>query len=1388
MRYESDRRVQVWVARTGSDTRGFGSGYLVAPRLVLTAAHVVDDVSGTGRGAVQVSRPDSGGGNFPATVRWWRRDELVDAALVEVDDGRGWQVPESFGDLALRPPQRWGRLIGTGPHEVTVVGFPRMQKDPGDGRRLDESLAGRIVPGTGSLAGRYEITSGQPVPGTGPDRWAGMSGAAVLSGDRYGDVMLCGVTRRDRQADGGVRLTATPVAHLVADGRFRALVTKHARWEPVLEPTEPAALLTPAAPERLLHSPAALLRADAEAVTFHGRQKEQADLRVWCEQGPAAVSVRVVTGPGGQGKTRLARRLTDDLSREGWATGHLRTDLTDYGSPPDFAPLLTALPLLLVVDYAETRPRLLRELISQLCRSRHRVRILLLARSDGEWRTDALSAAPATRSLLKAAPVTELTPLIPDHRPPGDRLTAFTQAARDLARLLPHVPSVPAHDWSALAATLQPHEDLSHTRYDNALTLQLAALVTLLQHGPAPVDTNPGEPLEQILLDHEERFWEDSAKTPAFKADLRTPVLGAAVAVAALCGAASKDQALRVISEVPDLPSDMAPPAVAWLAALYPAARGRYWGSLQPDRIAEYLTSRTVMDERVRLPALLTAASPEQQAQLLTVLARAAVAHYNAGRATESEHVLGAVDTALNTVPLAHQAVRTVEAALPYPSHVIAGLALRLTGALVQANERLALIQVNQRGLAEDSVHESELAASLINFSNRLAEAGRRTDSLVAAEEAVVICRRLAAADPAAHELDLAGSLSNLGLRLSEAGRKTEGLAATEEAVAIDRRLAAANPAAHEPHLAAALNNLGTWLSQVGRKTKGLAAAEEAVAICRRLAAANPTAHEPHLARSLSNLGLRLSEAGRRTEGLAAAEEAVTVFRRLAASNPAAHEPDFAFLLGHFGVLLSEAGRRAEGLAAAEEAVAICRRLAAANPTAHEPHLALSLTSLGTLLMDAGRRTDALRAGQQAVEIRRRLAADDPAAFEADLAAALTNLGAQLTLTGRGAEGLAAAEEAVDRYRRLAADHPAAHEPHLAHSLTNLSTHLSSTGRWTEALDAVQQAVQIRRRLAEDEPTAFEPDLAHSLSNLGLRLAKAGRWAEGLAATEEAIVIYRRLAAADPAAFEPDLAGALSNLGNRLAEAGRRSDALAAAEEAVVVYRRLAADDPAAFEPDLAGALSNLGNRLAEAGRWDEGLNAERQAVKIRRRLVVDNPAAFEPDLALSLSNLGNRLAEVGQRAEGLAATEEAVVIYRRLAADDPPAFAPGLARALSNLGIPLAEAGRWDDGLAAEAEAVALYRELSIYQPAAFEPELARSLLAAALLLVAEGDLPEALLATGQAVELYRSHVAAKPSVLPRLHAVLTLQANILDDLGREQEAQEIRRWLMTNAAQPDS
>ena len=79
------------------------------------------------------------------------------------------------------------------------------------------------------------------------------------------------------------------------------------------------------------------------------------------------------------------------------------------------------------------------------------------------------------------------------------------------------------------------------------------------------------------------------------------------------------------------------------------------------------------------------------------------------------------------------------------------------------------------------------------------------------------MCRRLAAANPAAHEPDLAMSLNNLSNRLAEAGRREqEALTAINDAVTIRRRLAAANPAAYEPDLASSLNNLSIRLAEAG--------------------------------------------------------------------------------------------------------------------------------------------------------------------------------------------------------------------------------------------------------------------------------------------------------------------------------------------------------------------------------------------------------------------------------------------------------------------------------------------------------------------------------------------------------------------------------------------
>ncbi|MGW4898382.1 tetratricopeptide repeat protein [Kitasatospora sp. NPDC004240] len=1444
---EFDRLVQVRLSTPGEAKSDFGSGYLVAPRLVLTAAHVLGDKDGLKRGTVTVCRPapyipdsasdqeadaaDDAGPQFRASIRWYRKDAAVDAALVEVhdapaEDGTYWSVPESLQDTVTRPPQRWGHLIGTRSHPVTLVGYPLMQYDSKTGHSYDKQINGEISPGSGSLARRYEISSEAPILQpllhgepfeTG---WSGMSGAAVLTERQHGG-LLCGVVRLDLKAAGGAILTATPAEVLLADPDFTRSVAEHTPgWRPVLEPVEPAPLLAPATLARRLESPAALLRADAEAAAFHGRDQDRKQLHAWCTQGPPALSARAITGPGGQGKTRLARHLTDLLRGEGWITGHLGSDLTDRDTV-DFTTLDTDRPLLIVVDYAETRPQLLRRLIKHLNQSRHRVRLLLLARSDGLWRTDRLSASQETHNVLRATAFIPLAPLLPHVPGSENRTKAFKDAATGLARLLPHVPTLPAHDWAALAAGIRPPADIEHPRYENVLTLQMTALTALLQHGPSPVTTDPDAPAEAVLLDHEKRFWEDSAAAPAFGLTSNTKILGHAVAVAAACGAADGTEARKVTETIPGLPPHTAPTAAEWLASLYPpdSDNQSYWGSLRPDRVAEYHAATTLTGADSPLPPLLAAAAPGQQAQIITVLARAAVAHYNAHRTGPSRQVLHDLNRALDTTTPHPQALLNATAALPHPSHILAPLALRLTQDLAHAERQ--------------SGSEPDLAASLTNLGNYLSEVGRRAEALTVAEEAVEIYRRLAdpvTGNPAAHEPNLAASLTNLSTCLSQVGRRAEALTVAEEAVEIYRRLAdpvTGNPAAHEPNLATSLINLGTYLSAVGRRAEALAAVTQAVEIRRRLAdpvTGNPAAHEPNLAHSLASLGTRLSEVGRRAEALTAAEQAVEIYRRLtdpATGDPAAHEPDLAHSLMVRSWVLGTQQDSSRALQATGEAVEIYRRLAdpvTGNPAAHEPNLATSLTNLGTRLSEVGRRAEALTAAEQAVEIRRRLAdpvTGDPAAHESDLAHSLTDLGTHLSQVGRRAEALTVTEQAVEIYRRLAdpaTGDPAAHESNLAHSLRNFGTHLSQVGRRAEALTAAEEAVEIRRRLADPatgDPVTHEPDLAHSLRNLGNRLAGAGQRAEALTVTEQAVEIYRRLAdpaTGDPATHEPEFAHSLSELGIYLSQVGRSVEALTVTEQAVEIRRRLAdpvSGDPTAHESNLAASLTNLGNRLAGVGRRAEGLIVVKQAVEIYRRLadpVTGDPAAHESDLAASLVSLGTHRWKGGQQGEALTVTEQAVEIYRRLAdpaTGDPAAHEPRFATSLHNIGTYLSEAGRQGEALRAEHEAVEIRRRLAdpvTGNPAAHASDLAASLANFGGHLWEVGLRAEGMTGIEEAVEIRRrladpvtgDRAAHGPDLARSLMLwawVLNAQQDLSQALRVTGEAVEIYRHLITLA-----
>ncbi|WP_232376866.1 nSTAND1 domain-containing NTPase [Amycolatopsis aidingensis] len=225
------------------------------------------------------------------------------------------------------------------------------------------------------------------------------------------------------------------------------------------------AFTTTAVPGRGL-KPSAWLRPEYEILPFSGREDERADLLTWAKS-PAPGSAMLVTGPAGQGKTRLALRLCHELGGEGWVTGMVHESAT----AADLASTSTLdSPLLAVVDGAEQRAEQVRALAAAMLErpaTASPARLLLLARDAGDWlyrlRTRSTDrVAGLFRDLAEY-------PLAPLATTPQRRRAEFRRAMAGYTRYL----GLPPGDYP-------PPPDLAHPRYGSARVLHAAALLALL--------------------------------------------------------------------------------------------------------------------------------------------------------------------------------------------------------------------------------------------------------------------------------------------------------------------------------------------------------------------------------------------------------------------------------------------------------------------------------------------------------------------------------------------------------------------------------------------------------------------------------------------------------------------------------------------------------------------------------------------------------------------------------------------------------------------------------------------------------------------------------------------------------------------------------------------
>ncbi|MFC9165990.1 trypsin-like peptidase domain-containing protein, partial [Streptomyces fungicidicus] len=851
-------RARVAVVRSGGAR---GSGYVLGGRLVLTAAHVLKD-----RGQVSVQLPNRAG-RVPCQVVWDRFE----------DGPQGWDVALLLAkeNLSARPLPgvRWGRLVTMQACPAQALGYPVVGQAGGDAVSLVQA-DGRVLPESGRDRDRYILVGDAGAEShEGALPWGGMSGAALWCGSTPGMApLLTGVVAGDPPGWSHTRLEAVPAYGLASDPVVRELVEEHTGRAMLLEPADLQHLTDRTTNPRPPRSPADLLRPEQAVVSFMGREDLLEDLTYWCQpppdqtqptphHGPAGmwtweqslVQARLLTGAGGAGKTRLASELAARMTGRGWTAIRLTTDTKvalDSLSQ-------VRRPLLVVVDYAETRTPQLHALLEAVDHDQaiSPVRVLALARAAGDWWTRA-TEHPHSQALA-TAPVTPVPAL---HHTSQDRATAYRQALDDFSTRLRRL--FPATDWAALLPDLTTAAAmplLAGTEFDTPLSVQMAALLALLDATGIPQAPGRATALEGRLLGHERKYWDEIADSPergltGERSGAETRAL--AVALACLVPAADRDHARALLTQLPGLADDSAAAIrgalATWLADLYPTPAGSVWGSLQPDRIAEYHLGTQLSREPALFTRILTTLSGTSAAQALTVLARTSQHLHH------QDVISSILCDAVTTVPtVLGPAALTTATRTPHPAPLIAVLTR-----LIRTTQDITLLHRLSNQLPDSTLALSEWAADL---STALVEHHDTHDPDLP---------------------DLAGSLNNQSNRLAGLGRREEALTAITRAVETYQTLAQQQPDTFLPGLATSLNNQSNHLAGLGRREEALTAVTRAVEIREALAQQRPDTFLPDLAGSLNNQSNRLADLGRREEALTAITRAVETYQTLAQQRP----------------------------------------------------------------------------------------------------------------------------------------------------------------------------------------------------------------------------------------------------------------------------------------------------------------------------------------------------------------------------------------------------------------------------------------------------------------------------------------------------------------------
>ncbi|MFC4029855.1 type IV secretory system conjugative DNA transfer family protein [Streptomyces polygonati] len=1169
----------------GDGTRSSrGTGYAIAPGVVLTAAHVVREA---------LTRPHDVRVRQASRTRdedWATASSVVLAATAGLDVAVVL-LPEEWGAGA---PQPAARLDIAAPVPFHACGFPHASRaDEGgdaEARRGVETARGTVQPAVREALLLLDVQSATPAPrprsadGQARTGWAGLSGAALFGPDHS----FLGVVVRTNVRYAGVRLHAVPVDRLLEDAaisphlpaswrddgprRVSHHVTLRVGSRYRFRLRSPQRRSWPAGSPR--RSPATLLAAAFEVVPYIPRREPQRWLEEWCAD-EQEVSYAVLSGDGGAGKSRLAAELCALMADQGWVSGVADPVSAGQGGQDDVLAADLGSSLLLVLDYADHQQRDVEQLLTgTVAAGSRKVRILALVR-DGAAFARRL-AAELGQGDEEAAARRQLS-LADAGLPLAERELHYRTARTHFAAALGlGTPPDPGERAMESAAAALPTPLLVHAR----------ALLDLLEDvpdGPPPdsaAGTTPagstaadaieaGTPargaseqvLSALLRREDRRFWKAGFEDllPSWRARY------AVFAVSTLVGARSEAEAVGALVGAAPLRGWTEERRYELVERMRDLYGGRQLPVVEPDLLGEQLISETLIAEDALVRVLDHAASAGQRSHALEVLLRMCGSPVG----SVGPRARAALDALLRQ--RVGELVEQAATAGPSDAHASPD-ALSLPSRLASAFDEVAFVwtpSAAQRAidrLPSGSVFQP-LAAAIYHSASR---ASATTASY--AEAAVLEAKAATALTAAGRPDDAQGPLQQAHVYLAMA------------------------PSHVANQTLARILSAGSIVNTATSRTRvAVSDALRAVEIAEGITRDGSGAHDDLLLESRYSLALAYGAATRYPEATATA--------RLACEEIGAADSDTRLRVrALYAYMLFAGGDVEQAIAVVTEGV---EQIETAGARSEEANLARLLLTQAVYLTILSRLDEAQRCFLRAERISESLAASGDELMLL-LRAQVKLSGATVAATSEDSDTAELlAQQGSDGLYTLYTLSPDVYGPMYALAEGTYSRTLTAAGHVDDALQAAQRGIDATWRGFADRPAAFLTCLVELTVALANAYAADDAWDKAAEAVDQ---VYARIRRLDPVVV-PEAGQACAYLLRCLTDieiaAGTSDRGVSTARRAVDAYADLArGTDFPGYLLLLIGARLLLVQALSTADRDNEAIAEADLALADAERLV----------------------------------------------------------------------------------------------------------------------------------------------------------------------------------------